>query len=85
MTDLDTEAPNFIIQYKPEHFPGNSQRIRAAFEQLDKQLRHGRHGHDLASQIDVSNWAAAAPTEYSYATSDAKPNQAERTLREGRN
>lgn len=45
-----------LKQFKPEKYPAEFQRIRAAYEQLDNQLRYGRQmgGHSLSVPFNLS-------------------------------
>lgn len=47
--DLKRAYNRLLRQFKPEKFPAEFQRIRAAFEQLDENLRY--HGRSAASRI----------------------------------
>ena len=49
--DLKRKYNGFLRQFKPEKFPAEFQKIRAAFEELDAQLRYGQ---DVAGPTQVS-------------------------------
>jgi hypothetical protein len=70
--DLKRAYTSLIKRYKPEQFPSEFQRIRAAYEQLDHQLRYGSMSeaplrtaspHDVSDQADVSVRHATSSTE----------------------
>lgn len=70
--DLKRAYNRLLRKYKPEKHPAEFQNIRAAFEQLDEDLRY--HGSAATSRIPVpQDWKTEQPTE-------AKPQAAERRL-----
>ena len=51
--DLKRSYNRLLRRFKPERFPDEFQRIRAAFERLDNQLRYGsRLSHAVAEKFD---------------------------------
>ncbi len=60
--DLKRTYNQFIRHYKPERFPHEFQRIRAAYEQLENALRYGQSAEDLESTGQSYEWMAQAET-----------------------
>ena len=62
--DLKRRYNRLLKQYKPEKFPEEFQRIRAAFEQLDNQLRYGRRMNGPSLTLPNLDWEQGeqAPT-----------------------
>ena len=73
-----------IRQFKPEKFPEEFQRIRAAFETLDGQLRYGQ----VQSASDLSqsySWQASTSTQSDRGSGNAKdksPSKSQRPAKE---
>lgn len=65
----------YIRVYKPEKYPAEFQKIRAAFEQLENELRYGKTSAAAPSNFDTYNWSgdgageAAADVDRSQAAS----------------
>jgi len=73
-----------IRQFKPEKFPEEFQRIRAAFETLDGQLRYGQvqSASNLSQQY---RWQASTSTQSERSSSNAKdksPSKSQRPAKE---
>ena len=78
--DLKRAYFRLIKQYKPEKYPQEFQQIRAAYEQLDNQLRYGTQAVSLASVLQKYTWnpteqPAPAPAPKEDEESDAQPAQ----------
>lgn len=58
--DLKRSYSRLIRVYKPERHPEEFQRIRAAYEQLDRELRYGRSAE--TTKPPVQRWDATAET-----------------------
>lgn len=56
--DLKRAYNRLLKQYKPEKFPQEFQLIRAAFEELDNQLRYGRRLNGPSFNLSHLNWQA---------------------------
>lgn len=56
--DLKRAYNRLLRKYKPENSPAEFQRIRAAYERLDNQLRYGS-GHTAASLPSSVDWSQA--------------------------
>lgn len=54
-----------IRQFKPERFPQEFQRIRAAYEQLDEAVRYGQSTDPVGPTIDLSEWMAQGAAQES--------------------
>ena len=69
--DLKRKYNELIRRFKPERFPVEFQRIRAAFEQLDLDLRYGASASQPALPADEYRWqtdsqSASAPETASH-------------------
>lgn len=60
--DLKRAYFRLIKQFKPEKHPQEFQRIRAAYEQLDSQMRYGTPSTSLASVLQKYTWAPPEQT-----------------------
>lgn len=54
--DLKRRYNRLLKQFKPEKFPQEFQRIRAAFEELDNQLRYGRRVNGPSIVLPNTDW-----------------------------
>lgn len=54
--DLKRRYNRLLKQFKPEKFPQEFQRIRAAFEELDNQLRYGRRVNGPSIVLPDIDW-----------------------------
>lgn len=62
-TDLKRSYFQLIKQFKPEKYPQEFQRIRAAFEQLDNQLRYGTQAVPSSIVLHEYTWDASNQAE----------------------
>jgi hypothetical protein len=67
--DLKRRYNQLIRQFKPEKFPEQFQRIRAAYEQLDLQIRYGTRAAAASRYGEQYQW----PTD-AQAKTDGRPN-----------
>ena len=51
-----------IRRFKPERYPNEFQRIRAAFEQLENELRYGQPAISAGNSIEAYTWQADSKT-----------------------
>ncbi|MCA9059932.1 MAG: hypothetical protein KDA85_15600, partial [Planctomycetaceae bacterium] len=56
--DLKRAYNCLIRRFKPERFPDEFQRIRAAYDRLDNQFRYGKSSTTFSMFPDVSSWDA---------------------------
>lgn len=56
--ELKRKYNELIRRFKPERFPQEFQRIRAAYEQLDEAVRYGQSTDPLGPSVDLSDWMA---------------------------
>ena len=68
-----------IRRFKPERFPNEFQRIRAAFEQLENELRYGQSAISARASVEAYAWqsdanvSSATTVESNERTSDPTP------------
>ena len=62
-----------IRKFKPEKFPNEFQRIRAAFEQLENELRYGKSPLSTAMPIEEYVWQTEADPKPAATPDDPKP------------
>ena len=73
--DLKRSYNQLIRRFKPERFPQEFQRIRAAYEQLENAIRYGQATDSVAPSAESFEWLPrAAPTpaaQFQFATPNA--------------
>lgn len=58
--DLKRAYNTLLRRYKPDKFPQEFQKLRAAFEQLDGELRYGETPHQPSSSLGNYQWNPSA-------------------------
>lgn len=74
--DLKRCYNQLIRRFKPERFPQEFQRIRAAYEQLEEAIRYGQSTDAMEPSIESFEWLAQAPgrpSAHSFSTSPTSP------------
>jgi hypothetical protein len=74
--DLKRCYNQLIRRYKPERFPQEFQRIRAAYEQLEEAIRYGQSTEAMEPSAESFEWLAQAPgrpNAHSFSTSSTSP------------
>jgi len=56
--DLKRSYNQLLRRYKPERFPQEFQRIRAAYEQLEEAIRYGHSTDAISSPAESTEWLA---------------------------
>lgn len=78
LRDLKRKYNSYIRQFKPERFPDEFQRIRAAFERLNDALRYHERPRSSTIQPDLQfDWTFSEPTKHNSQPEELPPELAE--------